>query len=71
METRFDPGAFIFGVLFLTVAGVGLLDTAALRTVNFGQLIALVLVVSGVALLASTLFKRDGHTTTDMPPPGF
>ena len=66
-RSRFDAAAFVFGVVFVTVAIVGLLDTSLLQTVNFAQLIPVVLIASGVALLASTLRSRRLNANDEMP----
>lgn len=70
--SHFDAAAFVFGVIFLTVAVVGLLDSSVLGTLNFAQLIPAVLIAAGGALLVSTLRSRretsDVHSI-DLPPP--
>lgn len=73
-HARFDAASFVFGVVFVTIAVVGLLETSMLRTINFAQLVPVVLVAAGLALLASTLRSRrldakDERTTLPPQPP--
>lgn len=70
-RSRFDAAAFVFGVVFVAIAAVGLLDTSVLRNLNFAQLVAVVLIASGVALVASTLRSRrvDGEDEMAVAPP--
>jgi len=65
-HSRFDAASFVFGVVFVTVAVVGLLETSVLRTVNFAQLIPVVLIAAGLALLASTLRSRRLNADEEM-----
>lgn len=70
MTTRppFDPVAFVFGVLFVAIAVVGLLDTPQLRNLNLAQFGAVVFIAAGAALLLSTTrSRRDDTAPADTP----
>ena len=67
---RFDPLSFVFGLIFLLVAGTAVWNQNFRWDVNAWVFPAAVLFL-GIALLASTLrsgSQDSGATTTEIPP---
>lgn len=60
MAKRFDPVAFVFGMVFVAIGAVGLLGTTQLQTLNLAQFGAVVLIITGAALLFTTAKTKTG-----------
>jgi hypothetical protein len=60
MRRRFDAAGFIFGALFVAAAGWWVLDRSfELNLPNLAWIIALVLIIGGVAGIASVVARGD------------
>ena len=55
----FDPAALIFGVVFVVIAVLALLDAEVARRVDLGIVWAAAFVGAGAVLLATTMLRRD------------
>jgi hypothetical protein len=60
----FDPTAFVFGGLFLTIAVLGLLDASTLSRIRISVLVPAVLVTIGATLLLGSLVPGRGSAVT-------
>ena len=65
---RFDPLSFIFGLLFVAVAGVALVGGDLVVINDLAWIAPAVLVVAGAALLFSTAGRGDSDDTPDDVP---
>lgn len=65
---RFDPLSFIFGLLFVAVAGVALLGGDLIVIDDLAWIAPAVLVVAGAVLLLSTARRGGSEEVTDDGP---
>ena len=64
---RFDPLAFIFGLLFVAVAGVALIGADVLVLRDLTWIAPSLLVIAGAALLLSSARSGSDDTPDDTP----
>lgn len=64
---RFDPLAFIFGLLFVAVAGVALIGADVLVLRDLTWIAPSLLVIAGAALLLSSARSGSDDTPDDSP----
>lgn len=62
---RFDPLSFIFGLLFVAIAGVALIDADLLAFGDLAWVAPALLVVAGGALLLSSAGRRGTDDRSD------
>ena len=64
---RFDPLSFIFGLLFVAVAGVALIGADVLALRDLTWIAPSLLVIAGAALLLSSARSGSDDTPDDTP----